>query len=253
MSRAFPGMMVVAWLAAGVSVAAADPGADGSARFPGAEAWGEVRVTSERMPAAEFAVAPGGTEITFFGYNRAYHVYDLTLGRVVREVPCDVSVHDASYSPDGKTLATAEWTNGVKLREAKTGRVTATLTAEQDLGAFSATFLPDGKLAAYCWRSQPGKAPTMLEQLAVWDVEAKRRLGWPLTERVEADGNMIRRRFVGPGRYLLSVETTTKRGYVVSRSVSLTDPATNKAPEPVALDMDDDRVLDASPDGKALL
>src|SRR5260370_156564 len=64
---------------------------------------------------------------------------------------------------------------------------------------------------------------------------------------------MTRRRYVGPGRYLLSVETTPKRGYVVSRSVSLTDAATNKTSEPVALDMDDDRVLDASPDGKALL
>jgi WD40 repeat protein len=206
------------------------------------------------MPAADFVVAPGGTEITFFGYSRAYYVYDLTLGRVVREVACpDESVHDASYSPDGKVLATAEWTTGLKLREAKTGRVVETLTPDGNLGVFYATFLPEGKLAAYCWRAQTGQASAMREQLALWDVTTMRRLGWPLTERVESGGEMIRRRFIGPGRQLLSLETKTERGYVVSRSATLTDPATNKTSPKIALDLDDDFVFDASPDGRTLL
>jgi hypothetical protein len=254
MNRTISGAVAAACFAVCVSAAAGDPAGQGSSRFPGADAWGEARVTPDRMPAADFVVAPGGTEITFFSYSRAYYVYDLTLGRVVREVPCpDESVHDASYSPDGKLLATAEWTTGLKLRDARTGRVLETLTPDGDLGVFYATFLPDGKLAAYCWRAQAGQGSPMREQLAVWDVMTKRRLGWPVTERVEAGGEIIRPRFLGPGRQLLSLKTKTERGYVVSRSATLTDPSTNKASPTVALDMDDDFVFDASPDGRTLL
>ena len=77
--------------------------------------------------------------------------------------------------------------------------------------------------------------------------------GWPAVERREADGEMIRRRFPGAGRHLLSIETKTANGYVVDRSATLTDPAANKGSAKVALDMDDDFVFDVSPDGKTLL
>jgi WD40 repeat protein len=254
MSRTLSAALAAAWLAACVSTAAGGPARQGTSRFPGADAWGDVRVTPDRMPTPNFVIAPGGTEITFFDYKRKYHVYDLTLGRVVREVACpDESVHDASYSPDGKLLATAEWTTGLKLRDAKTGRVLDTLTPDGELGVFYATFLPDGKLAAYCWRAQAGNASSMREQLAVWDVKRKRLLGWPVTERVEAGGEIIRPRFIGAGRQLLSLKTKRERGYVVSRSATLTDPATNKTSATVNLDMDDDFVFDASPDGRSLL
>jgi dipeptidyl aminopeptidase/acylaminoacyl peptidase len=254
MSRTTSGAVAAALLAVCAPAAAGGPAGQEASRFPGADAWGQVRVTAERMPAADFVVAPGGTEITFFGYSRAFWVYDLTLGRVVREVPCpDESVHDAAYSPDGRLLATAEWTAGLKLRDARTGRALTTLKPDAGLGAFYLKFLPDGKLAAYCWRAQAGQGSPMKEQLALWDLATKRRLGWPVTERVEAGGEIIRPRFLPGSRLLLSLRRKTERGYVVSRSATLTDPADNKTSPPVALDMDDDFVFDASPDGRTLL
>jgi WD40 repeat protein len=232
--------------------AAAAPNLKGDPRFPGAEAFGEVRLSDERMPAADLTIAPGGAEIIFFGYNRAYYLYDVASARVVREVPNDVSFHDITFSPDGKVLAAAEWWAGVKLRDPKSGEVRDTLKPEAELGAFCATFLPSGKLAAYCWKSQAGAGSAMKEQLAVWDPGAKQRIGWDVTERTEANGQMIRRWFVGPGRHLLSMETRHEKGAIVARSLTLTDPATNKESKAVELDPDD-FVCDTSPDGGTLI
>ena len=233
-------------------VAPAIPRVVSGNKEPGHEVWGEVRVTADRAPAAEFAISPNGTQIAFFGYHRGYKLYDVATGKVTLEVPSDVSIHDLTYSPDGKSLATAEWFSGVKLRDPKTGTVLETLKPKGDLGAFSATYLRDGKLAAHCWRSG-GAGKPMREQLAVWDPTGKELIGWPVTEHSEANGEMIRRRFAGPGRHLLSIETKTKDGYVVARSATVTDPATNKVSATVKLDSDDDFVFDASPDGRSLL
>jgi len=222
-------------------------------RFPEAGPWGEVRVTADRVPAAEFAVSPSGTEILFYGYHRTLHLYDIAQGRVVREVPCDKAPHDVAYSPDGKLLATADWTFGVRLRDPKTLQVFDTLKPEADLGASAPAFQPGGKLAVYCWRMQPGPVQTFHEQIAVWDLATKKQIGWPATKRQEANGEMIRRRFPGNGRHLLSIETKQANGYIVDRSATLTDPAANKESAKVALDMDDDFVFDASPDGRTLL
>ncbi len=218
---------------------------------PGSDVWGDVRVTADRVPAAQFTIAPNGAAIAFFGYHKGYKIYDVASGKVTQDVPSDVSIHDIAFSPDGKTLATAEWFSGILLRDPQSGKVRATLKPDSDLGAVTATYLPDGKLAAYCWRSG-GAGQAMREQLAVWDPTAKEQIGWPATGRTEANGQMIRRRFASAGQ-LLSVETKRLDGYVVYRSVASTDPATNKVGPTVKLDMDDDHVLDASPDGRTLL
>src|SRR5262245_28836750 len=231
--------------------ATAAPNLKSDPRFPGAETFGVVRVTGERMPSNEFTISPNGAEIIAFGYNRGYSVYDVAGGKWAREGPNEVSYHDITFSSDGKLLATAEWWSAVKRRDPKTGKVLDTLKPDADLGAFHATFLPDGKLAAYCWRSDRGAGGPMKEQLAVWDPVTKKKFGWDVTERTEENGKMIRRRFVGRG-HLLSMHTKYERGLVVDRSVTLTDPATNKESKAVDLDPDD-FVCDASPDGKSLL
>ena len=218
---------------------------------PGADAWGPVRISDEKMPAADFRIAPDGTEIAFFGYNRAYHIYDVVHGKVTREVATEVSIHDIAFSPDGKILATAEWFDGVNLRDRQSGKILENLKPEGDLGVFYAAYLPDGKLAGHCWRSERGAGSTMREQLALWDPASGQRTGWPMTSHSEGNGQMIRRRFAG--RHLLSIETQSTFGYVTYRTATVTDPATNKETKPVALDMDDDFVFDVSPDGKTLL
>ncbi len=219
----------------------------------GPEPWGEVRVSPERAPSLEFTVAPNGAEIAFFDHDRKYHLYDLATQRVTSEVTADAVIHGVSYSPDGKSLATAEWTAGVKVRDAKTGKVLDSLAPETNLGAFSTAYLPDGRLAAHCWWALSLAEPRRLkEQLAVWDPASKARLGWPATVHAETDGVMVRSRFVGFGRHLLALERRFQGGYVVDQSVTVTDPATGKpsAARPISLD---DYVLDASPDGRTLL
>ncbi|MBN9521693.1 DUF1566 domain-containing protein [bacterium] len=237
--------------AAALSVAVALADTPPPPPAPGAAGWGEVRVSQDRMPAAEFAFSPTGTELAFFGYNRAYHLYDVATGRVTREVPTDVSVHNVSYSPDGKVLATAEWFAGARLRDPATGAVRNTLTPDSGLGVFAVAFQPDGRLAAHCWRADGGAGGTMREQLAVWELATRKQAGGPATARVEANGEMIRRRFAG--RFLLSVETRSLNGYVVARAAGVTDPAGDRPPTRAPLDLDDDQVFDVSPDGKSLL
>ena len=238
-----------ACLAAGPVAAA--PNLKNDPRFPGSESYGEVRVTTERAPAVEFTIAPGGAEIYFFGYNPGYHVYDVAAGKVIRRLTDAPSFHDLTFSPDGKRMATAEWWDGVKLRDPKTGEVLDTLKPADDLGAFYATFLPSGKLAAYCWRSTAGAGSEMKEQLALWDADTKKRLGWDPTSREEKGGELTRRWFAGPGRHLLSMTWKTDRK-VVFRRATLTYPATNRESARVDLEPDD-FVCDASPDGKTLL
>src|SRR5262245_2394262 len=120
--------------------ALAPPPSGSGNKEPGPEAWGEVRVTTDRAPAAQFTIAPNGAQIAFFGYHRGYKLYDVASGKVTLEVPTDVSIHDLTYSPAGKSLATAEWFSGVRLRDPKTGKVLETLKPEGDLGAFYATY-----------------------------------------------------------------------------------------------------------------
>lgn len=240
-----------AWLfSVGSLLIAAPPVRVGANAEPASDVWGDVRVTADRVPAAQFTISPDGASIAFFGYHKGYKIYDVISDKVTQDVPCDMSIHDIAFSPDGKTLATAEWYSGIILRDPLSSKVRANLKPDSDLGAFTATYLPDGKLAAYCWRHGPGQV--MREQLAVWDPTAKEQIGWPATGRTETDGQMIRRRFVAGGQ-LLSIETKRLEGYLVYRSVTLTDPATNKVVPTVKLDMDDDHVFDASPDGRTLL
>ena len=213
-----------------------------------AEAWGEVRITPERTPAVEFAIAPSNREVAFYGYARAFYLYDIAANKVRLQVECDDSVNDLTYSPDGKWIVTPEWSGGFQLRDARTGASTATLTPPDGLGPSAARFLSDGKLATYSWRSQGQGAR---EQLGLWNVAAKKMLGWPTTERAENNGELVRSRFVAGGNQL-NVTTRYENGIVTKLSVTVTDPLTGTASPVVNLGVDD-YVLDASADGKTLL
>jgi dipeptidyl aminopeptidase/acylaminoacyl peptidase len=149
-------------------------------------------------------------------------------------------------------MATAEWWDGVKIRDPKTGAVLRTLKPDGELGAFYAAFLPNGKLAAYCWRSEAGQGSPMKEQLALWDPATWKTEQREVIERTEGR-ELTRRWFVGPDRHLLSMtRKTNDRGAEVSRSCTLTDPNTNKESARVVLDTED-FVCDASPGGHSIL
>ena len=127
-------------------------------KVPGPEGWGEVRLSAERAPAADFAVSPSGTEIAFIG-SAAYHLYDVASGRVTRTVPTgEGSMFTLAYSPDGKTIATSQWDAGLKLRDAESGRVTETIKLPDAGGSWGVTYLADGTLASF-WKRAPA-SPT---------------------------------------------------------------------------------------------
>lgn len=253
MTRAFARLLPLLFVAgASLAVARGQPGPfPAPAPPPPADAWGEVRVTPERTPAVDFAVAPGGRGVAFFGYTSRLYLYDTAADKVRVEVPCEDAISDAAYSPDGKTLATAEWVGGgLKLRDALSGVVKQTLKPAGGLGVSSVRYLPCGKLVAWS-RSTAGALPAQIGQLGLWEMPGRKSIGWPPRTRVEAGGDMVRERFVTGGR-LLAVETRSQAGYVMAMSVTLTDPAANTTSPAVILSMDD-YVLDASPDGKTLL
>jgi WD40 repeat protein len=56
-------------------------------------------------------------------------------------------VSSVSYSPDGKTLASASWDKTVKLWDVVTGKELKTLKGHQDQGR-SVSYAPDGKILA---------------------------------------------------------------------------------------------------------
>ena len=88
-------------------------------------------------------------------------------------------VHDVAYSPDGRYLATGHWNNvaqaGVKLWEAATGRLAASLAAPVEKGGVEIlAFSPDGRWLA----GVVGDAATPLTTWAVviWDVASRREV-----------------------------------------------------------------------------
>src|SRR5205814_1524590 len=102
-------------------------------------------------------------------------------------------IADAAISPDGKLIATAEGTNGVKLREVGTRNLIEALWPSAGLPAQQVAFSPDGsRLVSLCWRADTdGKSPgdassktTLRYQVSVWDLAAKKELGRP-AEMVE--------------------------------------------------------------------
>ena len=244
MTRLIPPLTAIAVFAAVVAAQPHDPDPK-----PGADAWGEVRVTPERTPAVEFALAPGNREVAFYGYQHAIYFYDIAAGKVRLKVPCDDDVKSLSYSPDGKQLVTAEWTAGLKLRDGRTGEVAATLKPAEGLGVAATRFLPDGKVAAFCWRG--GGSQNLESQLALWDVAKRELLRRRTTQWPEGNGELTRPGFAS-GTKLITRQTRSSSGYVTEVSAWLTDPLTNARSFPIRLSMDD-YVLDASPDGSMLL
>jgi WD40 repeat protein len=232
--------------------AVAVPKLKGEPKPSGPEAFGEVRIVGERMPCSEFVITPDGSRVVFFSYNRGYYVFDVAKGKITEQFTGYPAFHDLTFSPDGKLMATAEWWDGVKVRDAKTGEVLREIKPEGELGAFYATFLPSGKLTAYCWRSTAGAGSTMKEQLPLWDPTTGKAVEREIIERVEKR-ELTRRWFVGPGRHMLNMTwKTNERGFEESRSCTLTDPATNKESARVHLEVDD-FVCDAAPAGHTIL
>jgi RNA polymerase sigma factor (sigma-70 family) len=195
------------------------------------------------------------------------------------EVGSPNPIADAAVSPDGNLIATAEGTNGVKLREVATGKLVEALWPTAGLPAQQVAFTPDGsRLIALCSRYDSDGGPgqidaktTLRYQVSVWDLAAKKELGHP-AETVDGWRFFAPRTwFAAGGRFVLKSEVILKpdvkpqdfigagRAVTEGYRLTLADPLTGTAGKPFevrmpghipALTMAETAV---SPDGKSIL
>jgi hypothetical protein len=230
---------------------------------PKADAWGAVR----KLGTADgllFAISPDGNEIVIHPYARAMSVLDLRTAKV-RRIPGAFGSHlgSVAYSPDGKLLACAEWQNGATIRDAKTWEVLHRFTPSGGHPVSTAAFTPDGKrVAFYCWYYRGGfhaddrtKEVTHHDyQLVLWDVAAKKELGWPAASRVDFPGvHFHESTFRDRPLLFIREDRSDEKGYAKSKTFSMTDITTNKTTPRIDLHKDDDRVFDVTPDARQIL
>ncbi len=139
-------------------------------------------------------------------------------------------LQDVALSPDGKFIATAEGTNGVKLREAATGKILEALWPSGGLTPHQVVFAPDStKLIALCSRSEStdgggqlggaGDRPpvrkgptatrktTLLYQISVWDLATRKEVGWSVNSISSSPNSSPRRiEFAVGGRFVVKIE-----------------------------------------------
>jgi WD40 repeat protein len=231
---------------------------------PKADGWGPVT----KLGTADgllFAISPDGNEIVTHPYApKVRSVLDLRTANV-RRVEGEFGSHlgAIAYSPDGKLIACAEWNNGATIRDAKTWKILDHITPSGKNPVSMAAFTPDGKqVAFYCWSWRGGFIPPNPAQpithydyqLMLWDVAGKKELGWPAAAQVgPALTNFHQGMFTGRPYLFTREDISDDKGWSVSKTFTLTDITTNKTTRPIALDKDDDKLFDVTPDGKQIL
>ncbi|MBM3979032.1 MAG: WD40 repeat domain-containing protein [Planctomycetes bacterium] len=160
-------------------------------------------------------------------------------------------VHDAKFSPDGKTVACGGWQLGVILYDAATGKKLHTIPSGGE-GALQVHYRPDGTLLYHTSASNGGAAPpwTLKYSIVHYDPVANKQRG-KVSDTVTYDTTnpWLWHRgagFVMEFHQIFGTNTTTRR------IVNYTDPVTGKKSATVELDVNA-MPLDLSPDGKTLL
>jgi len=93
--------------------------------------------------------SPDGTLLADGGHGNDVRLSDAANGKTIRTIT-DATGSDVAFSPDGKTLATADADGSYNLRlwDVASGRSTETFDGVDDLVVTSALFSPDGKTLA---------------------------------------------------------------------------------------------------------
>jgi RNA polymerase sigma factor (sigma-70 family) len=211
-----------------------------------------------------YDISPDGKQF-LLSDGHEFGVFDRTTGAMVWATR-NTTIHDARFSPDGKTIATGEWQNGVNLYDAATGKKAQTIIGRVPSGAnvtgptkvrpagspWQVCYRPDGTLV-YQTTVAEGSADlssTIYYDVVHYDPAARKELGKLSDSVIYRDSNVwLWHRGAGFFMERLQAHGTDR---VTRRTVSYTDPATGKVTPTIDLHVND-TVLDLSPDGKTVL
>jgi dipeptidyl aminopeptidase/acylaminoacyl peptidase len=178
------------------------------------------------------------------------------------------TLHNATFSPDGKLIATAEWEHGANLYDAATGKGLGTVPlapSSQNERPTQVGFLPDGRLVVLTnlsfqkvWPPGPtgqggGATPGLFSRLILWDPVARKEVRQATENVLFEGGSYAWTQLMGSGCMMQTLIEWSENGRSTRKTVRYTDPATGKATTAVELHKDDDSRFDFSPDGKTLL
>jgi WD40 repeat protein len=188
----------------------------------------------------ESALSPDGKTVAYDDDDERIIFLNLQDGKSIRgEAEEDGYLEDMAFSPDGSLLATcATYSLGIKLWDARTGRLVRTLRASGENRAVA--FSPDGKILAGCgdktiflWDVRTGSVMRTFDngervgtlafhpdgtiiaaggfdqfKIRIWDVQSG-----SLRQTLEGLSNLVwGLQFSPNGKMLISVEATAKAG-----------------------------------------
>lgn len=232
-------VLIALALAGGAPAGAADP----RDAWTGKPVWVANTIATVYDISADgkrFLMSDGGTLVLF---DRAA---SKTLWTVEK-----TRVHDAKFSPDGKTVACGAWQLGVNFFDAATGKKLHTIPPGEE-GASQVHYRPDGTLLYHTSASGFSAAPpwTLKYSIVHYDPATKKERGKVSdTVTYSTTNPWLWHRgagFIMEFHQIFGTNTTTRR------IVNYTDPVTGKKSPTVELDVNA-MPLDLSPDGKTLL
>ena len=216
---------------------------------PAADVWGGKPVWVATTSAHLYDISPDGKRY-LYSDGQKFGCFDREGGKLAWIID-NTTIHDAKFSPDGKTVAAGEWQDGVNFYDADTGQKTHALPAGEER-PWQIHYRPDGTVLFHnSWSSFSNQPPwTMKYSIVHYDPTAKKQLGKVSDTIVYSTTNpWLWHRGAGFVMERLQIfgANTTER-----KTVSFTDPITGKTTPTVDLHVND-LVFDISPDGKTAL
>ena len=248
-----PVILVLTLLAGGAVLADEPPRAAAELEKQGnnpltREYWSGKPVWIASTLARLYDISPDGKRFLFSDHSK-FGVFARNSGKLVWVID-DSTIHDAKFSPDGKTIAAGEWQNGVNFYDAATGKKLDTLSPGEER-PWQVHYRPDGTLLYHTSASGYSAAPPWSLKYSVvhYDPVAKKQLG-KISETIKYENSNVWLWHQGAGFFL---ERTQKYGADSSRHTArYADPIRGKWSPEIELDLNDSP-FDVNPDGTALL
>jgi len=162
---------------------------------PSQDDWPFAR-RKDRVGGTLVGIAPDGRTLVLWEDR---HVYGLDLAESNKWssptfiVKTQNPINDATVSPDGKYIATAEGIHGVKLRDAATGKIVEAFWPSSQLPSYQVAFSQDGTRLIALGTGSSGsddagrrgsqtrnEKTTYQAQVSVWNLVTRKEVGYPV-------------------------------------------------------------------------